>query len=154
LHRGRNLARNTFFLDARATIDLPGASAKNRTDSLTPILFVRETTGKREAQDSRAAGNGPVNQYSLVLLRVQPAGANRIVFGIPANPIAGKPKLVLDKVPILTERIAGGEWRKISPQQPLANGEYALTFVDEVGADVSLDVYDFGVGPAPAPKKP
>lgn len=154
MHRGKNLARSTFFLDAKATVDLPGTAAKNRTESYTPVLFVRETTDEQEARDSRAAGNEPVNEYGLVLLRLQPAGANRIVFGIAANPIAGKPKLVLDKVPVLTERIAGGQWRKITPQQPLANGEYALAFVDEAGVDASVDVYDFGVGPSMPVKKP
>jgi hypothetical protein len=153
MHRGKNFARSAFFLDVAVTVDLPGTSAKTRTDSHTPVLLVRKTTDEQEAQDSRSVGNEPVNQYHLVLLRLEAVGPNRVVYGFKTNPIAGKPKLVADEVPILTEQIAGGEWRKITPQQPLADGEYALSFMNE-GTDVSSDVYDFGVGPAPPAKKP
>ena len=97
---------------------------------------------------------GRFNQYRPVLLRLEAVGPNRVVFGYKASPLAGKPKLVADEVQILTEQIAGGEWRKITPQQPLANGEYALSFMVEGGSGVSLDVYDFGVGPAAPTKKP
>ena len=151
---GRISPRAPFFSNVAVTVELPGTSANTRTDSRTPVLFVRKTTDEQEAEDSRSAGNEPVNQYRLVFLRLAVAGGKRVVFGFKVNPIAAKPKLVVEEVPTLTEQIAGGAWRKITPQQPLANGEYALGFINEDGTEAFAGVYDFGVGPASPVKKP
>ena len=156
MHRGANFAREalgSFFVDAKVTNDLPGIAATIRTDSRTPVLFVRKTTDEQEADDSHSAGQQPVNQYHPVLLQLQVAGPNRVVFGFTANQIAGKPKLVAKEIPALIEQIASGQWRKITPRQPLADGEYALTFEDAASTAVGVDVYDFGVGPVQPAKK-
>jgi hypothetical protein len=156
-HRGRNLAEGavfSFFSNVKITIDLPGPSAGTRTKSNTPVLFVRMTTDEQEAEDSRAAGSEPVGKYQLVLLGVERAGKNRVVFGFASSSGGlSKPKMVASQVAILTQQI-GNEWRKITPQQPLANGEYAVTWENDAGTNATADVYDFGVGPAPPAKNP
>jgi hypothetical protein len=153
-HRADNLARSSAFLASFSTWEIPGRFAPTRIDAGIPVLFVGKTTDEQEADDSRSAGNSPVSQYHIVLLRLKTVGQDRQVFGYAQNQLTIKLTLKTDEIAVRTEEIAGGQWRKITPQEPLANGEYAITFMDTTRTLISGDVYDFGVGPAVPVKKP
>lgn len=151
LHRAKNFLRGSFFLDAVSTVEVPMPAAKVRSIGHTPIIFFRLTTDEQEEKASLAAGNANVVQTHLVLLHVHPIGDVRVLFGFTAHQIAGAVKLKEDVVDTSTEEIAGSAWRKITPTQPLPDGEYAVALMPDSVKDANSEVYDFGIGQRPSP---
>lgn len=158
-HRGKNFLRAQVFANARMTVDLPMPAAKTRIANHSPVIFIRMTTEEQEEAETSRAGNASVLQRRFVLLRAHPAGQSRQLLALSVVQFTEEMTAKEDIVDSTTEQIAGGLWRRITPAQPLPDGEYAVALlpmsVKDV-ADITSEAYDFGVGPAAAlrPKKP
>ena len=64
--------------------------------------------------------------------------------------LLGKVSNQEDVIPTSAEQVNGGEWLKITPQQPLQPGEYAVVEMLDPKT-INMFVWDFGVNPnAPA----
>jgi hypothetical protein len=151
MHRGGNFARAQVLMKQVVTLGLRGGAAKLRVDSRTPVVFVRKSTEEEEESDSQAAGNGNVPQAHYVLLHLPVVRDSRVVCDFSSAPIAGKPTRLQVTVEISMEQVANGQWWRISPRQPLPDGEYAIAFMPDDKTQSQTEVYDFGIG---APKLP
>jgi hypothetical protein len=145
-HRGANFARTQFLLKQVLTFELPDAAAKLRVSNRTPIIFVRKSAVEEELQ---SAANGKSVQAHHVLLRMRIADDRRVLCYASYGQIAGKPTRHEDEVEVLTEEVAAGQWLKITPKQPLPDGEYAVAHMPDDKALIETFAYDFGIG-APA----
>jgi hypothetical protein len=147
-----NILRATInpLASAKQTIELDGARAKIQSHTAVPALYVN--IDRRDANGTPVAAKGeppplPAGErFKIVHAEIK--NGKRIAGAIKIAPY-GKVKPDERFVPATAQEISGG-WVKLSPQQPLATGEYAV--VEILGKEgMNLYVWDFGVNPsAPA----
>ena len=142
-HVGENVARTQFFLKSVATLELPDAAAKLRVNSRTPVIYVHRSVEEEEVQP---AATGVVKGH-YVLLRTRIMDGRRVIYGFSESPFFGKfNRQKEDEIDVISEEIAAGEWLKLTPKQPLPDGEYAVNKLPNDKKIGEKFVYDFGIG--------
>ena len=135
---------------AKQSIELPEGHAKVQSHTAMPSLYVNLEAGQAAAASAVAPGDpssiGPADRFKII--RVQSKGGKRVA-GAVKTAITGKTTTDERFVAATVSPMTGG-WFKISPLDPLPNGEYAVA--EMLGKDsINLYVWDFGVNPsAPA----
>lgn len=141
----------------------------------SPVFFIRvgddtvpssggapltvDTHGASSAIKADSASGSTSERYAIVRADVRTGVRDIASFRIG---LLGSGQQQEDVVETTSEVLPGGHWMKLTPQQPLDFGEYALMEVisDKV---VNLSVWDFGVHPVapenrdvikPEPKRP
>jgi hypothetical protein len=149
-----NILRATInpLASAKQTIELEGARAKVQSHTGFPALYINidsvDANGKPVLAPGEPAPPPAAERFKIV--RAEIKNGKRIAGGIKIAPY-GKVKADERFVPATVQELTGG-WVKLSPTQPLANGEYAV--VEMLGKEgMNLYVWDFGVNPA-APANP
>ncbi len=128
---------------SKQTIELTGSHAGIQAHVTMPFLYVNAA---QEAQNGDA--KLPWDRFRIVRMEGK---RDRRVLGDIKITIFGKTSQQQKLVPASSNQLTGG-WVMISPNEPLARGEYAL--VEMLGKEgVNLYVWDFGVNPA-APANP
>jgi len=154
-HDALKLAINPASSPHRMT-ELRGASADVQLHVPGPVFYVR--VGNDEEGDpgssaitvdthgaaGRATPSGGSDSSGYVLVRLSILSDARIVnsFRLALLGVKRQP----DVIEMKSEDLPGGHWMKLTPAQPVEQGEYALV---EVLSDheVNLDVWDFGMHP-------
>jgi hypothetical protein len=152
-HVGENVARTQFFLKSVATLELPDAAAKLRLSSRSPVIYIHRSVEEEQELQSTATG---VVKGHYVLLRAHVVGGRRVIYGFSESPFFGKfNRQKGDEVEVISEEIAAGQWLKLTPTQPLPDGEYAVNKLPDDKKIGETFVYDFGIGapPTPPPQK-
>jgi hypothetical protein len=146
-HVGENAARTQFFLKGVATLELPDAAAKMRLSSRTPVIYVHRSVEEEDELPSAATG---VVKGHYVLLRTRVVGGRRVIYGFSESPLFGKfNRQKEEEVEVISEEIARGQWLKLTPKQPLPDGEYAVNKLPDDKKIGETFVYDFGIGALP-----
>jgi hypothetical protein len=158
---------------AHRILDLPGYAADVQLHVAEPVFFVRigddvsqpgngaAFTVDTHGAAGRATPSGGDESSGYVIERVDVRQDARVVDSFRIG-LLGTGRTQPDVVELKQEVLPGGHWMKLTPQQPLEFGEYALV---EVVSDheVNLNVWDFGVHSdakenveaiRPEPKKP
>jgi hypothetical protein len=112
-------------------------------DEAEPGALTVETRGAASAKDKN--GSSANSQYAIVRLRSNFKKDVRTVSGINIG-MMGKVTQTEDVIPTTSEVLPGGRWVKLTPQQPLSIGDYALMEVLGPG-EVNLSVWDFRIDP-------
>ena len=139
---------------AKQTIELDGVRAKVQSHTGVPAIYVNidpvDANGKLVLAPGEAPPPPAAERFKIV--RAEIKNGKRIAGGIKVAPY-GKVKADEKFIPSTVQELTGG-WVKLSPQQPLPNGEYAV--VEMLGKEgMNLYVWDFGVNPsAPANASP
>ena len=157
---GGDLARNTKsnilraainpLAGARQSIELPDAHAKVQSHTAVPSIYVNLDAGQGAPATAQAAGEpsplAPADRIKII--RVQSKGGKRVA-GAVKTAVTGKTTTDERFVAATVAAMTGG-WVKVTPIDPLPNGEYAVA--EMLGKDsINLYVWDFGVNPsAPA----
>jgi hypothetical protein len=146
------------FATTHELLELPGASAAVQIHAALPVFYVR-LESKNDALDDNggamtvdthgAAGRdvpaGSTAASDYVLVRVVARTDQRTVESFRIHFLGGvKPQG--DVIEMNFEPLPGGHWLRMTPQQPLEPGEYALMEVVDANT-VNLGVWDFGVHP-------
>lgn len=135
---------------AKESIELPGARARIQSHTSVPAIYVNidayDANGRVVVAKGEPPPPPPAERFKIV--RAEVKNGKRIAGGIKIAPY-GRVKADDRFVPTTAEELGGG-WVKLSPQQPLPTGEYAV--VEMLGEEgMNLYVWDFGVNPsAPA----
>jgi hypothetical protein len=144
----------------RASIELPGAHAKVHLHVNDPAIFVSlnvtddaekvlshamsvDTKGVPEAVNRKHGAHSPKSGFAIV--KLDERKAVRIVGAIHISP-TGNITQSEDIIPMKVEVMPGRHWMKLTPEQPLAIGEYALVEILSP-SDISQTVWDFTVNP-------
>jgi hypothetical protein len=135
---------------AKQTIELDGVRAKIQSHTTVPALYVNIDPVDANGKPVLAPGETPpppaVERFKIV--RAEIKNGKRIAGGLKIAPY-GKVKADERFVPATVQELTGG-WVKVSPQQPMATGEYAI--VEMLGKEgMNLYVWDFGVNPTAPP---
>lgn len=145
---GKNILRaamNPLTLSSRQTIEIKGLHARVQTHEAQPVFYMNVN----QADSGPDAGGAPSkdtdqqpDRYRIV--RVEQKKDNRVV-GNLSIAIYGKVTEKEDWVKTTISPV--GDWVKVTPDEALAPGEYAL--VEMLGKkQINLYVWDFGVNPA------
>jgi hypothetical protein len=135
---------------AKQTIDLPGAHAKIQSHTAVPSLYINIEADEAPATVQASTGQPPTppSTERFKIIRIDVKGSKRVA-GALKIAVTGKVKTDERFVPATVTTMTGG-WIKITPSDPLAEGEYAVA--ELLGKEgINLYVWDFGVNPnAPA----
>jgi len=152
---------------AKQTIEITGAHARIQSHTAVPSIYVNVDADANAATAAAAPKDDavalPPATERFKIIRAEVKGGKRIAGGIKVAPY-GKVKADERLVPVTVTAMTGG-WVKLTPTDPLPNGEYAVA--EMLGKEgMNLYVWDFGVNPSapanafawkpdaqPAPKK-
>lgn len=143
----------------KQSVQIPGAESRVKLHVNDPALYVSitgaddneadpaavtvETHGASSVKDKN--GSSLNSQYAIVRVRSNFKKDYRIVSGINIG-VAGKVTQTQDVIPTTSQVLPGDRWVKLTPQQPLTIGDYALMEVLGAG-EVNLSVWDFRIDP-------
>jgi hypothetical protein len=158
---GSDLSRNTAsnilrsainpLAGSKRTVEVPEAHAKVQAHTAVPSLYANIDTGQGAPASATAPGEQPLEPADrFKIIRLEIKGGKRVA-GSLKTAVTGKTKTDERFVPATVTPMTGG-WVKITPVDPLPNGEYSVA--EMLGKDeMNLYVWDFGVNPA-APANP
>jgi len=149
-HTAENFVKAQFLvLPMGATFELPNPAAKLRVRSHTPVIFYRISTEEEEEVKSvQSTANTQGIAVHYVVLRVKVDGDRRIPYTYVSWQLGIKRARHEDDVDVSTEEVANEQWMKITPRQPLPDGEYAVVRMPDNRKYYESNAYDFGVGAA------
>jgi len=141
------------------SVQIPGAESKIKLHVNDPALYVSITGVDDNEADASAVtvdthgasvkdknGFSSANSnYAIVRVRSNFKKDYRVVSGIKIG-MAGKVSQTEDVIPTTVQVLPGNRWVKLTPQQPLTIGDYALMEVLSPG-EVNLSVWDFRIDP-------
>ncbi|HUI84117.1 MAG TPA: hypothetical protein VL240_07835 [Candidatus Binatia bacterium] len=138
----KNVLRATInpLASSKQAFELKGEHAQVQSHEPRPTLYIDiDEGGGNEA--------APGGRFRIVRTVVKKEA--RVVGSVKIS-IAGKVSEQSSFIPARVEKLGTGQWLKVTPEQDLAAGEYAL--VEMLGPqEMNLYVWDFGVNPrAPA----
>jgi hypothetical protein len=159
---------------AHPILTIPGSTCDIQLHTAAPLFFVRvggddedddarggEFTVDTHGASGRATPSGGVAKSGYVLQHLDVRGDARVLNSFRIAQL-GTGRRQPDVIETAQDVLPGGRWMKLTPEEPLEPGEYALV---EVLSDheVNLNVWDFGIHPNakdnfeaihPAPEKP
>jgi hypothetical protein len=159
---GHNVLRSTLnpIGGIQQNIQITGAESKVRLHINDPALYVSltppddntaasaavtvDTHGLGSAKDTNAVSSA-TSQYAIVRVSSNFKRDVRVVSGVKIG-VAGKVSQTQDVIPTTVQVLPGNRWMKLTPQQPLTIGDYALMELLGPG-EVNLSVWDFRVDP-------
>ena len=150
-----NILRATVnpLASAKQTIELPGLHAAVQAHGARPAIYVSAadeapapSVADKAAADKKDADKQPAPAAQrFQIVRLQPKKNTRVVGNLKIA-VYGKVSQDESFVPSSLESISGN-WVKLTPNQDLAPGEYAV--VEMLNSkDMNLYIWDFGVNPA------
>jgi len=145
-HIAKNIARNEIMiLKNVSTLDLAGAASGLRLTGRPVAIFVRRAgPATQQVQPLGGVINVPSH---FVLLRTRQLDDRRELCSFSFWKLGGKRTRHEDEVETSTEEIGDGRWLKLTPKQPVPDGEYAVVDMPEDATQANASAYDFGVGP-------
>lgn len=141
-HRGRNVAGSLaggFFYKPKMTTEIAGTHARVALHTGKPVFYVHVMSDP--GGDSTG---GLFDHWAIVRAVVKKD--HRVISQIKFTQLTGKAKRDDSQVDTTVATLKDG-WLKITPVDPLANGEYALLPVTSVANTFSTVVFDFTIDP-------
>lgn len=153
-----NIIRATInpLASSKQKIEVPGAHAKIQVHVPRPAVFFNVEDQKAPDEDKQPTSGNPEKTDDMTLIppkaqdrfrfvRMEAKKDSRILGTIKVT-IVGKTSQQQTFIPTKGELLGGG-WVKITPEQDLVPGEYAVA--EMLGEkDMNLYVWDFGVNPS------
>lgn len=143
-HAVTNFLRAQVYSGPHSSAEVDGPHAPTSLASTKSILFVRIVGENAEIMRSR-----------VHLLWLQPNKKRREVSDFSRNIFGGQRTRDVDEVPCAMEMIEGTNWLKITPNDPLLPGEFAVALLPKDVGTYPEVVYDFSLtGEKPSANNP
>ncbi len=140
------------------SVQIQGAESRVKLHVNDPAFYVsivgvddNEAVSSAVTVDTHGGGsvkngfNSSNSQYAIVRVRSNFKKDYRAVSGIKIS-VAGKVTQTDDVIPTVAQTLPGNRWIRLTAQQPLTIGDYALMEVLGPG-EVNLSVWDFRIDP-------
>ena len=144
----------------KASLELDGAHARIHLHVNAPAIFLAlafrdeaetvlsraltvETGGAKEVANRKHGAHSPSSGFAIV--RSDERNTVRIVGAVHVS-LTGKVTQDEDTIPAKVEVLPGKHWLKITPEKPLAAGEYALVEILSA-SEINQSVWDFRIDP-------
>ncbi len=146
---------------ARASIELDGAHAKVHLHASDPAIYLpldernnsekpispapaTKTSNANKTAGGKRGTHSPASGFTLV--RVKERDKARVIGNLLASP-TGTGTQEKNVIPAKVEALAGKHWLKITPNQRLAAGEYALIEILSA-VEIGQSVWEFRIDPS------
>jgi hypothetical protein len=156
----RGLSTLNPLAGARASLELQGQHAKIHLHVNDPAIYLAlaasdnaekvlshaltvETRGAKDVAKRKRGAHSPASGFAIV--RVDERKAVRIVGAVHVSP-TGTVTQDENVIPAKVELLTGKHWLKITPNDPLTIGEYALVEILSA-SDINQSVWDFRIDP-------
>ena len=133
-HAAGNYARAQIFAGPHASVELEGTAAATNFETDNLVFYVRLSVDDPEIMSSR-----------VHLIHLQPNKKRRVVATYSQNVFGGSRKRSYDDVAVQKQQVSSGTWLKVTPDKPLAPGQYGIALMPQDPNLLPDDVYDFGV---------
>jgi hypothetical protein len=146
-HVGSNLLKTNlapFVYKPKASIEIEGAAANVRLHDPHVSIYVR---GFSDWSGDAAPSSETSTRTDLMLVRAESKKDRRIISTVAFTQITAKAARSEDTVAFTMEKVGNSDWRKITPNDPLPPGEYALMFMPRGQNLFPTRVFDFAVDP-------
>jgi hypothetical protein len=147
-------------LAAKASLELEGAHARIHLHVNAPAIFLAlassdesetvlshaltvETGGAKEVANRKHGAHSPLSSFAIV--RAGERNTVRIVGAVHLS-LTGKVTQDEDTISAKVEVLPGRHWLKITPEKPLAAGEYALVEILSA-SEINQSGWDFRIDP-------
>jgi hypothetical protein len=151
-HAASNILKSQmapFVYKPKESIEIAGASANVRLHDPSATIYIRGYA--ISISDDATDAPETSTQMNLTLVKVEPKKDRRIVSTIAFTQITLKASRSSQIVPATIQQLGNTDWQKITPDEPLAPGEYALVCMPRGQNLFSGRVFDFAIDPkAPA----
>lgn len=140
-HRGANVAGSlagSFFYKPKMTTEISGAHARVALHSDKPVFYVHGMN------DPGGESTGMFDHWAIVRAVVK--RDSRVLAQVNFTQLTGNAKRSDSQIDATIETLPDG-WLKITPNNPLTLGEYALQPVTKVANTFSTVVFDFSIDP-------
>jgi hypothetical protein len=144
-HTGANVAGSlagSFFYKPKMTTELPGPHARTVLHDPRPSFFVHLLEDPDTSGDSADS-----NTAVWALVAATATKDHRVFAKVQFTQLTGHAKRAQGQVDTHTESLGSG-WVKITPDAPLAPGEYAVMPVPRAANTFAAVVFDFTLDPA------
>ncbi|HEY0565199.1 MAG TPA: hypothetical protein VGC88_06420, partial [Terriglobales bacterium] len=145
---GKNLMRaviNPIPMGNKMSLELPGRHARIEAHIPQPVIYANID----DPNDKSTPALPPEQRWKIV--RVGVTKDRRVLSKVNIN-LLGRASESQDVVPATVQKAGTEGWVKITPQQPLGPGQYAL--VEMINPkEINQFVWDFGINPA-GPENP
>jgi len=148
--RGKNILRaalNPLALSSKQTIELKGLHARIQAHQTQPAIYVNvdtSDTGSDSAKQAAQSKDTDLQPDRYRIVRLEEKKDSRIVGNLS---IAVYGKVTQKENWVKTNSTPVGAWVKVTPAEPLPEGEYAVVeMLDK--KQMNIYVWDFGVNPA------
>jgi hypothetical protein len=145
-HSGSNVLKTNmapFIYKPKSTVEIQGASASIRLHDPKMVIYVRGFETPRE--DAADSADNTATHTDLVLTKLEPKHDRRVVSTIAFTQVTGKAARSNGVVETSLERVAGTDWLKMTPKEPLADGEYGLMRLPKGQNLFATSVFDFAM---------
>lgn len=133
-HAGSNFLRSMVYAGPHMSAELDGNHSDTVISSTKAVFFVRLTGDEAEIDRAR-----------VHLLWLQPNKKRREITDFSMNVFGGQRSRNVDEVPSNMEMVEGTNWLKLTPNEPLLPGEFAIAFLPKDVNQQPSSVYDFNV---------
>ena len=143
---GKNIMRSVIIpipTGSKQSIDLKSAHARVQAHEDTPAIYVDVTASSSDSDNKPSPELNRPDRFKIV--RVQVKKDTRVVSSVKIS-LLGKVSNQEEVIPTTAEAVSGGEWVKLTPEHPLAPGEYAVVEMLDP-TTINMFVWDFGVNP-------
>ena len=145
---GKNIMRAVVVpipTGSKQSIELKGAHASVQVHENTPAIYVDVTTSNSDNTENKPSPElNTADRFKIV--RVQSKKDSRVVSKVNVS-LLGKVSNQEDVIATSAQPVNGAEWVKLTPQQPLTIGEYAVVEMLDPKT-INMFVWDFGVNPS------
>jgi hypothetical protein len=133
-HAAGNFARSMVYVGGHASIELKGLNSSVHLADGSTSFYIRVSGDDPELMRER-----------VHLIRLDQTKDRRVVTSYSQNIFGGQRKKKFDDIPLTKSNAEKSIWLKITPQKPLAPGEYGIVFMSNDPSFVPDAVYDFDV---------
>jgi hypothetical protein len=134
-----------FIYKPKDTIEIKGAAANVRLHDPNVSIYVRGYAFA--ASEDTTESSETSTQMDLTLVKVESKKDHRIVSTIAFTQITGKAARSNQTIALSIEKLGKTDWQKITPNEPLLPGEYALMCMPRGPYLFPARVFDFAIDP-------
>ena len=133
-HAASNMARAQVFMGPHATYELKGLNAIIHFQDSQPTFYVRIGFDEPELVRRR-----------VHLIRMDQTAERRVVLTYSQNVFGGQRAKKYNEIPVTKTDAEADLWLKVTPDGPLAPGEYGIVIMPKDATMIPDAVYDFDV---------
>ena len=141
-HRGSNLAKGMVFGKQKMNTQLDGLHAATHLHTDRPVFFV--PVGEDDVSPDAPAQSKNAETTNWAIVQASPEKDHRVMQVVTFTTVTNNAKRKEGVIEVDSTRMPNG-LLKLTPKEPMAEGEYAIVPLTHTPNTFATVVYDFGI---------